>query len=224
MMQNTLLDAMNFHGDAIVAEMADFNHAQQFVIASIVNTKLNKSLLQHMPHKKFLDLSIVYHIVVEQNHDYSSRIPITNQMVKVWGIDIEQLHEIAMRNTRKTLGATVTSLASTLEQISGIEIDNSFSVFHSPIIVVTNEYLSHGAIHITDIDVMNEVAETLETNKVMLIPSSVHELLALPYEEGAVGTVKESILHVNQHFIRPKEILSNNLYLFDSKEGKITIV
>ncbi len=79
----------------------DFSQAREHIRCRLVNYEWNKAALEGIPHKRFFDLAIVYYYKMENPGPGKSGIVVRNSHLDVWGISAEQLHEIALRNTRE---------------------------------------------------------------------------------------------------------------------------
>lgn len=78
----------------------DYSNVQNRVFTCLVNTKKNQEMLCTVPHREFLDLSIVYKILVR--NDIENRIAtvlIHNGLMAHLGVTEQELYEQAMKNT-----------------------------------------------------------------------------------------------------------------------------
>ena len=58
-----------------------------------------------------------------------------------------------------------------------------------------------------------------------VIPSSVHEMLVLPADSDMLpDEIANIVQEVNQMAVQPEERLSNQVYRYDSRERKMSIV
>ena len=73
-----------------------------------------ENVLKDVPYEKKEDLALTYHILVEQEAGGISSAMITNSIMKIYGIDQEQLHKDAIENSPKILPAKVMSVGSML--------------------------------------------------------------------------------------------------------------
>ena len=73
------------------------------IIISVVNTELNKEMLNDVPHRDFIDLSIVYRYILEISQGDIASILVTNAAAEELGMSEQQLYDNAFNNTRKLL-------------------------------------------------------------------------------------------------------------------------
>ena len=80
-----------------LVQSLDAEKIKSNIFFRLINTEQNKSLLEHVPHKHFLDLSVIYQVKVfesTESEEFGSYI-LTNEMCKILsGID---LYETAHR-------------------------------------------------------------------------------------------------------------------------------
>ena len=89
--------------------------------------------------------------------------------------------------------------------------------------VVGNETKSYGASAILYEDFLLDFAKKLQCD-FYILPSSVHEVILLPVEneENEIYKLKEMVYEVNHTELPEEDILSDSIYLFSVKNGKIT--
>ena len=73
---------------------------EENVICKLIHTDSNAQLLQRVPHKTFLDLSVIYYLDGGELKDKSERmtILITNDILKMIPLREEKLYELALKN------------------------------------------------------------------------------------------------------------------------------
>lgn len=78
---------------------------QERIYFRLVNTGKNKELLKTVPHREFLDLSIVYNLLFDNGNadgeTADSVAIVTNDMLHYLQVDEEQLFTMAQKNTEK---------------------------------------------------------------------------------------------------------------------------
>ena len=92
-----------------------------------------------------------------------------------------------------------------------------------PLLVLTNSRRYLGAACILYRGVLERFAKKLGEN-LYILPSSVHEVILLP--ETKVNSSKNllrMVMEVNRTQLAPEEVLSDTVYYYDRKSGKISI-
>ena len=93
-----------------------------------------------------------------------------------------------------------------------------------PMLILTNAGKTYGACCILYPKVLEQLAERVDGDY-YLIPSSVHEFILLPVDQGrSAEELKEMIVEVNSTELTPEEILSDQLYLYSSQERCVKIL
>lgn len=85
------------------------------VILQLVNTEKNQDLLKTCPSRPFLDLTIIYKVMLYKGEGTAVGVRVTHQLAKDLGMDEEALYQAAFQNTRKQFPTVV----MTLEEILG---------------------------------------------------------------------------------------------------------
>lgn len=89
------------------SENMDIDRLKERVVATLVNTVQNEEYLKKIPHREFLDLSIVYRCVISADENGMGSAVITNDMASNMGMNEEELYAAAMKNTPKMLPASI---------------------------------------------------------------------------------------------------------------------
>ena len=79
-------------------DVSSWKNLKENVLPVVVNYERNAEMLQYIPHEQFLDLAISYKLIIE---DVSAVV--TNEVMKCWGVQKEELHKSAMENLCKTV-------------------------------------------------------------------------------------------------------------------------
>lgn len=105
-LDEALKEAANFmvHGFVKMPEnisSLDYENAKDNIVFQLVNTEQNKSMLNGMPSREFLDLSIIYRWVIKSDTDGIMNAKVTNGLAEMLGMDEEQLFHCAVENTKR---------------------------------------------------------------------------------------------------------------------------
>ena len=86
------------------------------------------------------------------------------------------------------------------------------------IYVATNKNGYHGASSINDLEFLRECMEKMGCDKVVIIPSSIHEILLVrESEKDTAESFRKMICEVNDGFVEESERLSDHPYIFDGE-------
>ena len=203
--------------DFDVSFFTDFNKAKSRIIMKLVNTEKNKKLLEQVPNIPFYDLSIIFLVEVSQAIQEHATILIYNQHLKLWDVTVEELYNLAMENTPRQLQPRLEDLHDVFEFITGESLP---FLEELNIKILSNHLKIHGAYP----ELLKEIYDIFEDN-VIIIPSSVHEVLIIPEKnipEGySLHYLSEMVKCVNKTDLTNDIILSDHVYRFNGKELEI---
>lgn len=128
-------------------------------------------------------------------------------MLEHYGIERDELLNHARENT--THEAKVQDISIILGFDGGLEM-----------LVLTSKTTQLGAAVGVSTAVLDEVCDIFKTDKIVLLPSSIHEMLAVPYRmwDSPMGNV---IQEVNDAMVGADEQLSDHPYFYDCTESRI---
>ena len=89
------------------------------IIYKIINTEMNEDFISESPHFDFLDLSMVFYIVVFNDAEGMGSIKVTNQMLNRWKISEETLKTDAQVNTPLLQPAKICTLGHMICKLMG---------------------------------------------------------------------------------------------------------
>ena len=218
----------NVEAEAKRPEKADFftnwEKAAPRIYCELIQAKKNRTLLLEVPHKKFLDLAVVYYYQMEENYVPDATILIRETHRKMWGISVEELGKCAWDNTLRDLPARTDSLMMYLEEEYGVSIPESeFGPGAEQFYLVSNRKGRLGAICICYPGVLEELSQRFEAN-LYVIPSSIHECLVIPdcdlFPEECLS---DMVRDVNEKTVQPQEILSDHVYYYQRESRELTL-
>ena len=90
----------------------DFDRVKDNIVFQLINTDLNQDLLEVVPNLPYLDLSIVFHVLLEENQLGFLSVMIFDENVQIWKTDVNELYLLAMRNTPKLLPVDLCSFGT----------------------------------------------------------------------------------------------------------------
>ena len=187
-----------------VPELADFTlekHTDK-VIVNLISRSMNKKLLANIPHRDFLDMAVIYRLVQSINEQGINSAIITNEILSGSGLDADELHRLALENTPRMME---------------IRIYNSDQ---EGVYVVTNRTGICGAAAMLYKEEMRRIAKLTEGD-FFILPSSIHEFFAIDAKRADPDELVKMLAAGNQCVTRPQEQLSNVIYRYDARSGKI---
>jgi len=198
-----------------VKDILDFDSVKDKIIPKLINAEMNQEVLANRPHMMEADLAIQFVVQVDRSEDGVASCAIDNKMLEGYGIELDELYQIAMENMERLDPAKVVSMAEMLGFSSEDIPEGSIEMY-----VITNESGVNGATSILNDRVMDEAREAIGENMI-IIPSSIHEVIAIPMNEDAdITTLTAMVKEVNADMVSPQDFLSDHVYTysFDSHE------
>ncbi len=215
--------------------LLDYGNVRSRIVYKLVNTEKNREALEDLPHKAFLDLSIVFQCTVEHKGIGSAYILIHNAHVKLWGVSVEELYRAATENTPRLRGYELKSMEKIVREImqrqkAGGQFDGDGLTENIgcgiPMYVLSNVQRTEGAACILYPNFLKDFAEAIGGG-FYIIPSSIHEVLILPAgitdDAKECDGIREMIREVNDTQVLEEEILSYSLYYYDVEEDEVRV-
>ena len=78
-------------------------------------------------------------------------------------------------------------------------------------LVCTNEQSVFGA----SVILYDDFVKQFKNQKIIVLPSSIHEVIVIPYTEKLLEEVRGWVAQVNYEVVDTTEQLSNNVYVYD---------
>lgn len=203
-----------------------FDTIKDKIVYKVVNYRSNEKMLEQVPHKRILDLAVVFYCLLDNEYGRSATALIYNNNLKNWNVTIDDVYKAALKNTPDLLHSKISSMAALFEKcgvnVDGEEVDLKDYV-PSDMYVLTNESKLNGAACILYENVLYDFAQKLGAD-LYILPSSVHEVILLPKlsmfeKDELVNMVKE----VNTEGVAADEVLSDHVYEYNRTERLITM-
>lgn len=220
-----------------VDALSSFDSVKDKICFKLINAEKNQELLQDVPYVSFMDLAIVFYILVDQSVDGNATALVRNGMMQLWGNpDVDDIYKIAKMNTQRLFRGHV---ASMMEVMSGIIAENdnvdpdlvdaffSMDVYEDnfvPMFVATNKCKINGASVILYDGLLAEFARRIGGD-FYILPSSIHETILLPATgDMDVDYLIDMVRAVNSTEVASDEILSDNVYKYIADEDRVEMM
>lgn len=190
--------------DIALCNDCDRDSIKAGVFMNVINTEKNGKLLESVPHKNMLDLSIIYRCYVGMENGAEISYIITDEIAEVMGISIDELDYWAQSN---------------MEKVMPLVIESTAEEFY----IVTCRGRMWGAAYMLNLDLLDKMAERLNEN-LYILPSSIHEVFIIRDTLGDPKELVNIIREANQTVVSEEEILSYNLYHYERASKKLSIV
>ena len=208
----------------------DVDFVRDRVIMVAVNRERNADLLSDVPHTNREDLALIYKVMVSSEEDGVATITIHNNHLDFWNMAVDELHELAMKNTREMLPVTVQSMNEVMREIfekDGMDEEIMEMMFQDmpadqQMYVISNQTKVNGAASMFYEDVLSDLAERVGTD-LYILPSSIHECIAVSTKLNTPEALAEMVSEINAGQVAADERLSDHVYHFDAETKKLAL-
>lgn len=235
----TIADIRTQHevsNDFDVSKLTDFDSVKDHITCRLVNAEQNAEYLADKPHTIVEDLAVTYHVALGKEESGTMSAPITNRLMEGFGVDVEQLHKIALDNMDTLTPVSFKSMTETMIDMmlpqmmsNGMTEEDARDAItdmlppteNEAMYVLSNEDKLNGAAMLLNDKVMDDITEKVGTDY-FILPSSIHEVLIVPKTpEADLETLENMVKEVNATQVAPEERLSDHVYAYDVKEHEL---
>lgn len=149
--------------------------------------------------------------------DGIASIPVTNAMMRHWNISVKNLFDASMKNLKNTWDNSCVCLMEDVLCLPSLP-------FSCGMAVISNKDRMNGAI--VAMQAKRAIARVLGTDEVYLLPSSVHEMLAIRKADVPdVNDIYEMVCAINSDsdIISENDFLADDVYSYD-RDGRLVSV
>lgn len=221
-----------FYVPEIKAPDFGWDDCKKSLLPKLVNEENNKEYLSDKP---YIILAaglavVVYYTLCVIDKEVAS-VTVTNDILRHLGVSKEELFETAFKNNEKREDICFESVGKYSIEAALAEGANpedpefkkwSAEMMSTPMYVLSTSDNYRGAALVLSETIMDHISESLNSKKLAVIPSSVDEVLVVPYdvveEVGGSEMLKELIGKVNTETLPPDKFLSNIPYLYENRQ------
>ena len=213
--------------------LRSYDGVKDRIVFKLVNTAKNRKFLNTVPHRSFLDLSIVFYVLLEVTGDGTAAMAVSDSHAEQWKVTTDTLWTDAVRNVRKLLPAEFVTMNHALKEMlreKGGNTENSKEnrnlLLGEPsdrdaMYILSNSLRSYGAACIVYPHILEMIGEILQRDYYIL-PSSVHEVVIVPYSLGLDSReLDDMVREINVSQVAEEEVLSSHAYLYRRDTGTL---
>lgn len=127
-------------------------------------------------------------------------------MCENYELDMDEL--FAKAEERTFAKAKIESLLDIMKEMTGDELEGMTDV----LIVISNENKYRGAANMLSDEILGKAADMIGTDELMIIPSSIHEVIVLDGKDADLNYLSGMVSAVNTTDVEPQDVLSNTAY------------
>ena len=233
-LQKVLQDAAESMDKAFLeapqAGILDMDNARDNIVFQVVNTMQNEDMLRDMPHRDYQDLSIIYRWVVAVDERGIQSTVVRDNLAKQLGMTEADLFKCAVETTRRISPPMVKSMNDVMRDMmmsDGMPAEIADMMLEEmpadrTMWIISNDRGVNGAGSMLYEDVLHKLAMKLESD-LYLLPSSVHECIAVSVDMGDPYELAEMVNEINMSQVSLEERLSNQVYHYDKDARRLTL-
>lgn len=197
-----------------------FENVEDAVLPVLYSKETFDFMEEDCPHRAFLDLGICYRIFGDKMGVPIGTMLIKNKVIEEWGITEEVLHQKAMENMLNC--TTIKNMWDVLpisetDRKQHFEMDEGDNQHDLYLVKYDMAFLGAGAM--LDSGRLKELANQINTKKLIIIPSSVHECLVADGNHVNIDYLRELIRFENKTAVKEEDVLSYGVYYYNVEEG-----
>lgn len=187
-----------------------------------VNYEKNKDRLADSVYEKYNDLALEVRYLFTADENGIASVCVDYKMLSFMEMGYKRAIEKAKENTLKLFTDRHESMINILEEMTGVSVPEE-DMTDFPMVVITNEIGMNGATMIAYPEIVGEILKEYGIGDAYILPSSVHEIIAVPAYSENTEKLASMVRLVNETSVTAEDFLSDNVYKYDSKNKEITL-
>ena len=175
-----------------IRQFLEYENVKDSIVYRLINTEMNRELLDDLPHMEFLDLSVVFCCLVMEEEENPAFIWIHNIHMKLWDVTVEELYRAASENTQRLEKPELMNIEEILYDVlpeKGFSLNendrsmeektagNNDAASTVPVYVLSSRKRLQGAACMLYPDLLRKIADRMDSSY-YIIPSSIHGVLS----------------------------------------------
>ena len=201
---------------AINEVLVDWETAKEKIHLQLIKESWNYDMLQELPHKQYLDFAVIFVMELQSTPEEKQSTNITYELQKMWGVSVGDLWNAGMENLQKE-GVAILSI----EEIThGLLPEDGLGMY-----AMTTENMVRGAVSVLSEEVLKTFSEEKKADY-YLLPSSIYEWILIEKTDDLDPVYLRLMVIASNHDpnkVKPEELLSDQIYLYERKTGKVRI-
>ena len=199
----------------------DYRKAKDKIVFQLVNTENNKDMLKGVPHRRFLDLSVVYRWGIDFSSSGVASVLITNDVAELMGLSEEELFTCARENTIRLLPPMFKDIRELIGEFMSDDEKMPDMPLGQRMYVITNRYNFAGANAMLYEEVLYDISKELGSD-LLILPASVNELILLTAsEEKDLEVLSNIVAEINTSEVDSSDRLSDSVYYYSVSTRRI---
>ncbi len=192
---------------------------QSSIMYQLMNYERNRTLLEQIPHIRYLDMAIVFYYWKKEDDVMEGAYLISREEMKFWNYNLEDLERAAAYNTPRRLPVTFQPMEELIRELLGEETVQREDAEKPwlPMYILTNQEKLFGASVMLYPQVLWAVSQSLQDD-LYVLPSSIHECIIVPFSvKCSQKELQEIVTDINKTQVPEEEILSDRVFIYHKK-------
>ncbi len=215
--------------------LLDFNNLKNKIVYKLIQKEKNQELLKDVPSFEFLDLAMVFYLILDENKEGQMTALIHNSHMQMWGVTKEEIYQLAKENTPVLLPPEIKTMKvimrDMLKELSdemcldeGLEDFLDIDSERPSMYVLTNKRQINGAGCILYDNCLKEFAVS-QGSDIIILPSSINEVILVP-DKGNLdyGELQNIVEQINESEVSEEDVLSDRIYKYSCHDCRISLM
>ena len=205
----------------------EYEDIKDKVVVQLVDSEMNKERLKEFVYKPIDNgFVLVPYIVIKEDNQGSMRAAISKEMARDLNYDVDNLVDIAFKNTVERYSPTFMGMPAMLFQKYAPEMMNpmreDFEIDqHLGMYVLSNVNNREGAIALFYPEMTERLGDILQDSYYVL-PSSLNEMIIVPQNADIpLEELQKMVKSANRTFIDASDVLSDRVLFFDREKERL---
>ena len=212
--------------EALFSNISRYDAVKDHLQIRACDYEQNKDRLRGKLYRREGDFALTYHVEYDME-EASANYQVTNDILSVWGVDEETVHQDALQADQRRVPVLV-NMEDTIYLMAGqpgyqnllrkdgeLDLDNGMV----PMFILTNQKMHNGA-GVLFQDGMKEKLSELMGGDYYVLPSSIHEVIIVP-PQVSVADLSEMVHTVNREHVDVEDRLSDQVQFYDSQAREL---
>lgn len=148
------------------------------------------------------------HLIVLSYVLAGTNVSSADRLLRQCGLAVDEAFAIAIKNIESV--AQISPIRTVLEELLGEELPDGGN--EPKMIIVSNEQRCNGAPLMFSKEIQGELLEIFEKRAVYVLPSSIHEFIAVSASYMSIDDLREMVRTINENEVDPEERLTDEVY------------